>query len=287
MAGPMTEPDTVELACAAGVIPVIPALEIDRVDPLGDALKSAGLPVAEVTLRSANAFQMLKRFAADRELLVGAGTVVRPDQVELAAEAGARFIVTPGISERVIRRCHQFGLPVIPGVSTPTEIISALDLGCHVLKFFPAQASGGVAMIAALEGPFPDLRFVPTGGVTGAERICLSQPALRRGRRRELDGVTRTCRRGRLRGRREARRRGRRARRGGSLVSDLEIRSSDSCCYDLVSLGEVMLRLDPGEGRIRNAALLSRLGRRRRVQRRSRLAPLLWAADGDRHRFRR
>jgi 2-dehydro-3-deoxyphosphogluconate aldolase/(4S)-4-hydroxy-2-oxoglutarate aldolase len=166
MAGSVTEPDTVELACAAGVIPVIPALELDRVDRLGDALKAAGLPVAEVALRSATAIQVLKRFAADRELLVGAGTVVRPDQVELAADAGARFIVTPGISERVIRRCHQLGLPVIPGISTPTEIISAVDLGCEVLKFFPAQASGGVAMIAALEGPFPDVHFVPTGGVT-------------------------------------------------------------------------------------------------------------------------
>ena len=166
MAGPVTEPGTVGLACAAGVIPVIPVLELDRVNRLGDALKVAGLPIAEVTLRSATAIQTLQRFAADPELLVGAGTVVRPDQVELAADAGARFIVTPGISERVIQRCHQLGLPVIPGISTPTEIISALDLGCQVLKFFPAQASGGVAMIAALEGPFPDLRFIPTGGVT-------------------------------------------------------------------------------------------------------------------------
>jgi 2-dehydro-3-deoxyphosphogluconate aldolase / (4S)-4-hydroxy-2-oxoglutarate aldolase len=166
MAGPVTEPDTVGLACAAGVIPVIPALELDRVNRLGDALKAAGLPVAEVTLRSATAIQLLKRFAADPELLVGAGTVLRPDQVELAADAGARFIVTPGISERVIRRSHQLGLPVIPGISTPTEIMCALDLGCEVLKFFPAQASGGVAMIAALEGPFPELRIIPTGGVT-------------------------------------------------------------------------------------------------------------------------
>lgn len=148
------------------MIPLIPALELDRVNRLGDALKAAGLPVAEVTLRSATAIHTLRRFATDRELLVGAGTVVRPDQVEFAADAGARFIVTPGISERVIRRCHQLGLPVIPGISTPTEIVSALDLGLEVVKFFPAQASGGVAMIAALEAPFPELRFVPTGGVT-------------------------------------------------------------------------------------------------------------------------
>ncbi len=148
------------------MIPVIPALELDRVDRLGDALKAAGLPIAEVTLRNATAIQTLKRFAADRDLLVGAGTVVTPAQVELAAHAGASFIVTPGISERVIRRCHQLSLPVIPGICTPTEIISALELGCEVLKFFPAQASGGVGMIAALEGPFPDLRVIPTGGVT-------------------------------------------------------------------------------------------------------------------------
>jgi 2-dehydro-3-deoxyphosphogluconate aldolase/(4S)-4-hydroxy-2-oxoglutarate aldolase len=121
------------------VIPVISALEVDCVDRLGDALKTGGLPVAEVTLRNATAVQVLQRFAADRELLVGAGTVVRPDQVDLAADAGARFIVTPGISARVIHRCHQLGLPVIPGISTPTEIIAALDLGCEVVKFFPAQ----------------------------------------------------------------------------------------------------------------------------------------------------
>jgi 2-dehydro-3-deoxyphosphogluconate aldolase / (4S)-4-hydroxy-2-oxoglutarate aldolase len=166
MASPLTEPDTVHVACAAGVIPVIPPLELDRADRLGDALKAAGLPVAEVTLRNATAIQVLKRFAADRELLVGAGTVITPDQAKLAADAGARFIVTPGISERVIRRSRQLGLPVIPGISTPTEIISAHELGCEVLKFFPAQASGGVAMIAALEGPFGDLRIIPTGGVT-------------------------------------------------------------------------------------------------------------------------
>lgn len=166
MAGPLTGADTIERACAAGVVPVIPPIAADRVDQLGSALKNGGLPVAEVTLRSATALDAVRRLAADPEILVGAGTVIRPDQVELAAAAGARFIVTPGISEPVIHRCHQLGLPVIPGISTPSEIITALDLGCDVLKFFPAHASGGVTMIAALEAPFPDVRFIPTGGLT-------------------------------------------------------------------------------------------------------------------------
>jgi 2-dehydro-3-deoxyphosphogluconate aldolase/(4S)-4-hydroxy-2-oxoglutarate aldolase len=166
MARPLTDADTLGLVCAEGVIPVIAGLAPERADRLGSALKDGRLPIAEVTLRSQSALEALRRLAADPELIVGAGTVIRPEQVELAAAAGARFVVSPGISESVIRRSEQLGLPVIPGVSTSTEIISALDLGCDVLKFFPAEASGGVGMIAALEAPFPDVRFIPTGGLT-------------------------------------------------------------------------------------------------------------------------
>jgi 2-dehydro-3-deoxyphosphogluconate aldolase/(4S)-4-hydroxy-2-oxoglutarate aldolase len=161
----MTEGDVLGLLCARGVIPVIVAEEVDTVRPLGDALKDGGLPVAEVTFRTAAAAEALRLLARDGDLLVGAGTIVRPEQVDLAHAAGARFVVTPGFSARVVDRCRELGLPVVPGVATATEVMAALDHGIELVKFFPAQASGGVAMVKALQGPFPEVRFIPTGGI--------------------------------------------------------------------------------------------------------------------------
>jgi 2-dehydro-3-deoxyphosphogluconate aldolase/(4S)-4-hydroxy-2-oxoglutarate aldolase len=111
---------------------------------------------------------VLRTLAADEDLLVGAGTVIRAEQVDVAIQAGARFVVTPGLSTEVMRRCREVAMPVIPGVSTATEIIAALDFGCDVVKFFPAEASGGTAVLRALEAPFPNVRFIPTGGITMA-----------------------------------------------------------------------------------------------------------------------
>ena len=161
----MTEGDVLGLLCARGVIPVIVAEEVDAVRPLGDALKDGGLPVAEVTFRTAAAAEALRLLARDGDLLVGAGTIVRPEQVDLAHAAGARFVVTPGFSARVVDRCRELGLPVVPGVATATEVMAALDHGIELVKFFPAEASGGVAMVEALQGPFPEVRFIPTGGI--------------------------------------------------------------------------------------------------------------------------
>lgn len=161
----MSGGDVLGLLCARRVIPVIVAEEIDVVRPLGDALKDGGLPVAEVTFRTAAAVEALRLLALDGDLLVGAGTIVRPEQVDLAHAAGARFVVTPGFSARVVDRCREVGLPVVPGVATATELIAALDHGIELVKFFPAQASGGVAMVSALQGPFPEVRFIPTGGI--------------------------------------------------------------------------------------------------------------------------
>ncbi len=161
----MSEGDVLGLLCARGVIPVIVAEEVDTVRPLGDALKDGGLPVAEVTFRTAAAAEALRLLAHDGDLLVGAGTIVRPEQVDLAHAAGARFVVTPGFSARVVDRCRELGLPVVPGVATATEVMAALDHGIELVKFFPAQASGGVAMVKALQGPFPEVRFIPTGGI--------------------------------------------------------------------------------------------------------------------------
>lgn len=164
----MSNDDVLELLCARGVIPVVVADDLSRVRPLGNALKAAGLPVAEVTFRTTAAVDALRLLAQDPDLLVGAGTVVRPEQVEVARDAGARFVVMPGFSARVVERCRAVGMPVIPGVATATEVIAALEHDVELLKFFPAEASGGVEAMRALHGPFPDVRFIPTGGVTSA-----------------------------------------------------------------------------------------------------------------------
>jgi 2-dehydro-3-deoxyphosphogluconate aldolase/(4S)-4-hydroxy-2-oxoglutarate aldolase len=164
----LSNDDVLELLCARGVIPVVVADDLSRVRPLGNALKAAGLPVAEVTFRTTAAVDALRLLAQDPDLLVGAGTVVRPEQVEVARDAGARFVVMPGFSARVVERCRAVGMPVIPGVATATEVIAALEHDVELLKFFPAEASGGVEAMRALHGPFPDVRFIPTGGVTSA-----------------------------------------------------------------------------------------------------------------------
>ena len=147
---------------------VVPVVTVDRAEDaprLGSALKAGGLACAEVTFRTAAAEEALRRLALDPEMLVGAGTVLRPEQVDRARAAGARFVVSPGFSARVVQRCVELSLPVFPGVATPTEVQMALDAGIEVMKFFPAEASGGANTLRALGEPFPMVRFIPTGGV--------------------------------------------------------------------------------------------------------------------------
>lgn len=148
------------------VVPVVVLDDVGKADDLGAAMVAGGLPVAEATFRSPEAVAVLRRLAERPDLLVGAGTVITADQVDLAHDAGARFVVSPGLSAAVVRRCQALGLPVFPGVSSATEIIAALDLGVETVKFFPAEASGGLATIKALAAAFPQVRFVPTGGIT-------------------------------------------------------------------------------------------------------------------------
>ena len=151
------------------IVPVVVLEELETAVPVASALaEGGGLPVAEVTFRTAIAAEAIALISAETDVLVGAGTVVRPEQVDEAVEAGARFIVTPGLSLRVIERCRELDVLVIPGVATATEVIAALDQGLDLLKLFPAEAAGGVEMLKALRGPFPDVRFVPTGGITAA-----------------------------------------------------------------------------------------------------------------------
>lgn len=133
---------------------------------LGDALAEGGLPIAEITLRTPAALTLIRRVADRGDVLVGAGTVVSPDQVDRAAEAGARFIVSPGIDENVVRRAQALGLVVIPGAITPTEIMTAMRLGLSSVKFYPASVNGGAAAVDSLSATFPTVTFIPTGGIT-------------------------------------------------------------------------------------------------------------------------
>jgi 2-dehydro-3-deoxyphosphogluconate aldolase/(4S)-4-hydroxy-2-oxoglutarate aldolase len=150
------------------IVPVVVIEELETARPLAGALEQGGLPVAEVTFRTEVAADAVRLLAHETRLLVGAGTVVRPEQVDLAVEAGARFIVMPGLSPRVVERCRDLNVLVIPGVATATEVIAALDHGLDLVKLFPAQVAGGVALLRALQGPFPGVRWIPTGGVSAA-----------------------------------------------------------------------------------------------------------------------
>lgn len=157
----------IESLLAHRVIPVVVVRDAAVAGPLGEALAAGGLPVAEVTFRTDAAGAAL-RALSETDLLVGAGTVLRPELVDRAVEAGARFVVTPGFSEPVVTRCAELGVPVIPGVATASEVMAALAHGLDVLKLFPASVAGGPDLLRALAGPFPEVRFVPTGGVSAA-----------------------------------------------------------------------------------------------------------------------
>ncbi len=162
-----THPITSALA-AARLVPVIVLDDAAAAAPLAAALKAGGLVVAEVTFRTTAAEAAIRNMVEDPDILVGAGTVTRVEQVDRALAAGARYIVTPGFSPAVVRACHDRGLPVFPGIATPTEIQMALDAGLDVVKFFPAGTFGGVAALKAMSAPYSMVRFIPTGGVTAA-----------------------------------------------------------------------------------------------------------------------
>jgi len=151
-----------------GVVPVIAIEAINAAIPLADALVAGGLPVAEITFRTAAAAEVIAAMTRHRpELFVGAGTVLTEDNVKAAKAAGARFAVAPGLNPAVVEHAAQAGLPFAPGICTPSEIEQALTLGCRVVKFFPAEAAGGVEMVKALAAPYAHkgIRFLPTGGI--------------------------------------------------------------------------------------------------------------------------
>jgi 2-dehydro-3-deoxyphosphogluconate aldolase / (4S)-4-hydroxy-2-oxoglutarate aldolase len=166
MTGGSPGQDVAGLLAAVRLIPVITIQDAAQAEPLAEALKAGGLPCAEVTLRTNAAEEAIRIMSQDPDMLVGAGTVLSENQAERAIAAGSGFIVTPGFSGKVVRACQDRSVPVIPGAVTATEIGTALDSGVRVVKFFPAATMGGPAALRALAGPFPMMRFVPTGGVT-------------------------------------------------------------------------------------------------------------------------
>jgi 2-dehydro-3-deoxyphosphogluconate aldolase/(4S)-4-hydroxy-2-oxoglutarate aldolase len=150
-------------------IGVIPVLEIDsaeRAVPLVEALGAGGLSVAEITLRTDAALESIRLIAREANgIIVGAGTVINRDQAQAASEMGAQFLVSPGIVEEVVVWAQKNQIPILAGAVTPTEMIRAINMGLNILKFFPAEAMGGLAAIKAMSDPFPQLSFIPTGGI--------------------------------------------------------------------------------------------------------------------------
>ena len=152
-----------------GIIPVIAFNSVDEALPLCKALMAGGLPAAEVTFRTACAEDCIKKIHEELpDMLLGAGTVLTVEQVEQARAAGAKFIVSPGYNEDVVKHCIDIDLPVLPGTVTPSEVTAAENLGLKVTKFFPASQYGGLSTIKALAAPFVGHRFMPTGGVSTA-----------------------------------------------------------------------------------------------------------------------
>ena len=170
-----------EALCQIGVVPVIAIDRADDAVPLARALLAGGIGCAEITFRTAAAAEAIRRLTGEvREMLAGAGTVLTVQQAEQAALAGAQYIVSPGFDAAVVDWCQEHHVPVLPGVATPTEINMALVRGLKILKFFPAEEFGGVRMLKALHGPYPEVRFIPTGGIRAhnlAEYLALPNVA--------------------------------------------------------------------------------------------------------------
>ena len=149
-----------------GVVPVVVLEDEKDALPLAEALVKGGLPCAEVTFRTEAAAESIRLMSEKYpEMLVGAGTVLTTEQVELAVEAGARFIVSPGFDPEIVDYCLEKNIPIFPGCVTPSEVAQAVKRGLKVVKFFPAEQAGGIAMIKAMAAPYHNIRFMPTGGI--------------------------------------------------------------------------------------------------------------------------
>ena len=157
---------TVEQVAACGVVPVVVLEDAEQAVPTAKALLAGGITAMEITFRTAAAKDSIAKVAREvPEMLVGAGTVINVEPLHDAVEAGAKFIVSPGSDPEVIAEAMKLNVPITPGVVTPSEIMMGLKLGVKVFKFFPAETYGGLKAIKALSGPFPQIRFIPTGGI--------------------------------------------------------------------------------------------------------------------------
>jgi 2-dehydro-3-deoxyphosphogluconate aldolase/(4S)-4-hydroxy-2-oxoglutarate aldolase len=153
------------------IVPVVAIDDAGDAGALGDALAGGGLPIAEITFRTAAAEATIRTLARRSDLLVGAGTVLNVDTVKRAVDAGAKFIVSPGFNPKVVSYCVEQKIPITPGVATPTEIDMALDHGLTVVKFFPAESIGGIKTLKAFSAPYGMMQFIPTGGI-GPENLA-------------------------------------------------------------------------------------------------------------------
>ncbi|WGK81382.1 bifunctional 4-hydroxy-2-oxoglutarate aldolase/2-dehydro-3-deoxy-phosphogluconate aldolase [Vibrio aestuarianus] len=158
---------TLQQLAAIKVIPVIAIDNAQDIIPLGKALAENGLPAAEITFRSdaaAEAIHLLRE--AQPDMLIGAGTVINKEQAMAAKEAGATFVVSPGFNPNTVRACQEIGIDIVPGVNNPSTVEAALEMGLTTLKFFPAEASGGLAMVKSLLAPYTQIQLMPTGGIS-------------------------------------------------------------------------------------------------------------------------
>lgn len=147
------------------ILPIVAIKNAKDATSLADALISGGLPLVEVTFRTEAAEEAIRRIAARGDMLVGAGTVVTVNQAEKAIAAGAEFMVSPGFDAEIVRFCFEKGIPITPGICTPSEAMAAMKLGLTTLKFFPAEAYGGLKTLKAISAPLSSINFIPTGGV--------------------------------------------------------------------------------------------------------------------------
>ncbi|EJG1730283.1 bifunctional 4-hydroxy-2-oxoglutarate aldolase/2-dehydro-3-deoxy-phosphogluconate aldolase [Vibrio parahaemolyticus] len=151
---------------ALKVIPVIAIDKAEDIIPLGKVLAENGLPAAEITFRSAAAAEAIRLLReAQPDMLIGAGTVLNREQAIAAKEAGATFIVSPGFNPNTVKSCQEIGIDIVPGVNNPSTVEAALEMGLTTLKFFPAEASGGINMVKSLLAPYTDIELMPTGGI--------------------------------------------------------------------------------------------------------------------------
>lgn len=161
--------DVLKRISEIGLVPVIKIEDVEKAVPLAKALVAGGLPCAEVTFRTAEAEEAIKRISSEvPEMLVGAGTVLTTEQVDKAVNAGSKFIVSPGLNPKIVKYCVDKGIPITPGTANPSDVEQAIELGLEVVKFFPAEAAGGINMIKSMAAPYVNMKFMPTGGINAS-----------------------------------------------------------------------------------------------------------------------